>query len=136
MSYRGLAEQFVWVISISSVFGCASAPSQEQMQNANYGRDLSSVECTEVAERVVADTLKDPGAAQFRNMPCSKGYWKSVPIMGMGVEFGWIQKGEVNGKNSFGGYVGFRPYQVLIRDGVAIRYCVSDQNGVCIPVAR
>jgi hypothetical protein len=33
----------------------------------------------------------------------------SVPVLGMEAAFGYLQKVEVNGKNSFGGYVGFRP---------------------------
>lgn len=123
------------ILALAAAFlaGCASGPTQEQMTNANYGRDISTQECTSLAERFIANTLRDPAAAQFRNAGCSKGHWGSAPILGMGVEFGWLQTGEVNGKNSYGGYVGFRPYQLLIRDGVVIRYCISDKDGVCIP---
>ena len=115
---------------------CASGPTQEQMSNANYGRDILAAECVSLAERTIANSLKDPSSAQFRNSQCFKGHWGSVPVLGMGVEFGWVQKGEVNGKNSYGGYVGFRPYQVLIKDGAVIRYCISDRDGICMPSGR
>ena len=127
-----------WPILVSLPFlaACASGPTQEQLSNANYGRDIPTAECVSVAERVIADSLKDPSSAQFRHSQCFRGYWGSAPILGMGIEFGWVQKGEVNGKNSYGGYVGFRPYQALIRDGAVIRYCVSDEDGVCMPSGR
>jgi len=97
---------------------------------------MSATECTAIAEKLIADTLKDPGSAQFRNGQCSKGHWGSVPVLGMGAVFGWLQKGEVNGKNSYGGYVGFRAYQVLIKNGVPVRYCMSGSDGICMPKGR
>jgi hypothetical protein len=112
--------------------GCASAPTQEELSNANYGRDMTVEECRSVAEQVIAYSLKDPTSAQFRHGICRQGYWSSVPILGMSVAFGWTQEGQVNAKNSFGGYVGFRPYQVLMRDGEAVRYCVADADGLCM----
>lgn len=115
---------------------CASGPTPEQFSTANYGREIPAAECVSVAERVIANSLKDPSSAQFRHAQCYQGYWGSAPILGMGVQFGWIQIGEVNGKNSYGGYVGFRPYKVLIRDGEAIRYCMSNKDGICMPVGR
>lgn len=122
--------------SLSFLTACASGPTHEQLYNANYGRDIPITECISVAERVISNSLKDPGSAQFRHFPCGKGYWGSVPILGMGIEFGWIQKGAVNGKNAYGGYVGFRPYQVLIRDGTALRYCINDKDGICMPIGH
>lgn len=50
------------------------------------------------AKAYVARNLFDPGAAQFRNM--------FRPDM-----LHWC--GEVNGKNKFGGYVGFRRFSVM-----------------------
>lgn len=115
------------------ISACASGPTQEQLASADYGRDIPPAECVSVAERVIANSLKDPGAAQFKHSQCFKGHWGSVPILGMGVAFGWIQQGEVNGKNSYGGYVGFKSYQVLIKNGTAVRYCISDKDGICMP---
>jgi hypothetical protein len=45
---------------------------------------------------IVLEGLKDPGSAQFRNL---KRYTRMVC-------------GEVNAKNSYGGYVGFEPFLV------------------------
>ena len=119
--------------SLFLLSGCASGPTQEQLLSADYGRDMTAEECISIAEQVIANSLKDPSSAQYRHAPCSKGNWSSVPILGMSVAFGWMQLGEVNGKNSYGGYVGFRLYQVLIKDGMAVRYCIADEDGICIP---
>ena len=121
------------IILVPLLASCASGPTQDQLAKADFGREISTTECTAMAEGVISDGLKDPSSAQFRKSQCTKGSWASVPLLGMGVEFGWLQRGEVNGKNSYGGYVGFRPYQVLIRDGAVIRYCVSDGDGICVP---
>lgn len=129
-----LLKPMVIAFSATVLVSCASAPTAEQLASANYGRDMSPQECVSIAEQVVANALKDPSSAQFRHENCIKGYWSSVPILGMPIEYGWFQQGEVNAKNSFGGYVGFAPYQVLIRDGRAVRYCMSDNEGLCMPV--
>jgi hypothetical protein len=121
------------LVALSFISACASGPTQEQLASADYGRDIPPAECVSVAERVIADSLKDPGSAQFRHAQCFKGHWGSAPIFGMGVAFGWIQQGEVNAKNSYGGYVGFKAYQVLIKNGTAIRYCINNKDGICVP---
>lgn len=47
------------------------------------------------AKEAVSNSLKDPGSAQFRNVRIGRGS---------------VVCGDVNGKNSYGGYVGFRPF--------------------------
>jgi len=56
------------------------------------------------AKEAAAKLLKDPSTAQFRNLTFHE---KSRAICG-----------EINGKNSYGGYVGFRPFAYV--DGRAI----------------
>jgi hypothetical protein len=46
------------------------------------------------AKGFIAEQLKDPGSAQFRNV----------------VDRGELVCGEVNAKNSFGGYGGYKPF--------------------------
>lgn len=115
------------------LFGCAQHPTSAQMAAADYGRDMSQEECQETAEKFIKYKLKDPMSAVFQHKNCIKSYAKAVPLMGMSVEYGWLHSGLVNGKNAFGGYVGFREYKVLMRNGQIIRYCIADRNGLCIP---
>lgn len=50
------------------------------------------------AQKKLGDSLKDPGAAQFKNV-------RMTPYLD-----GKVICGEVNGKNSYGAYVGFKPF--------------------------
>ncbi|HEY8604728.1 hypothetical protein [Tsuneonella suprasediminis] len=57
---------------------------------------------------IAAAELKDPSSAQFRHL----------------TRVGNLVCGEINGKNSYGGYVGFEPFYV--RDGKAT---LADKTG-------
>jgi hypothetical protein len=63
--------------------------------HADEGQSLTSL-----ATQAVAQTRKDPEAAQFRNVAIRDGGKTRIVC------------GEVNGKNSYGGYVGFRKFFV------------------------
>lgn len=56
-------------------------------------------------ETSVRDKLKDPASAQFRHLRAYKDQ-----------EGFLVECGEVNGKNSFGGYTGFTAYHAVITD--------------------
>ena len=58
-------------------------------------------------QAAVIDGMKDPGSAQLRNLVAydlSDGQGRAIC-------------GEVNGKNAFGGYVGFQPFFLRVKDG-------------------
>jgi hypothetical protein len=60
------------------------------------------------AKVVVASGLKDPDSAQFRNIFVRQGKTKRAIC------------GEVNAKNSYGGYIGYRTFTVLEGDTRAL----------------
>lgn len=124
------------LIVILSIFivGCASAPTQKEIANADYGKYQSLDDCKRIAEKIIRGELKDPNSAIFRHGSCYEGYWGNVPVLGMEAVFGYVQKGTVNAKNSYGGYTGARSYTVLIRNGFVARYCMSDNDGLCMPI--
>lgn len=123
--------QLIFVLLIFS--SCASKPTDIELRYAYYGQSMSEEECAKIADEHISMSLKDPYSAQFKNSKCYRGYWPSVPILLLPLEFGYVQDGYVNAKNAYGVYVGFRPYRTLIRDGKVIRSCISDEDGVCIP---
>lgn len=64
-----------------------------------------SQEQIDAAKKVVADTLKDPESARFSDV---------YGIAGENAEPGkHAVCGRVNAKNSYGGYVGYRPFLVM-----------------------
>ena len=125
-----MRKAIVLLLFVFGLTGCASAPTQEQIANADYGRYQSSKKCVEIAEEVIRNSLKDPISALFTHGACMRSWWGGI---GKSVAYGYLQRGTVNGKNSYGGYVGARKYAVLIKNGYAIRWCVTDYNGLCIP---
>lgn len=67
-------------------------------ETAAYLKSNSAASAIEDAKRTVRDKLKDPDSAQFRKV-------RLVDHDG-----GKIVCGQVNGKNSFGGYVGYKSF--------------------------
>jgi hypothetical protein len=66
----------------------------------------------EKAKIIVADSLKDPSSAQFRNVRIADYQNKKVIC------------GEVNGKNSYGGYAGFS----LFVSGISLASIYSSES--------
>lgn len=64
---------------------------------------LALAGCGSQAKQAIADKMRDPDSAQFRDV-------KQCPSDGE------VWQGEVNGKNAFGAYVGFKPF---MSDGVS-----------------
>lgn len=67
--------------------------------------DDRETKAIERAHMIVTKDFKDPGSAQFRN---DVAYSLPKPKDEKDI----VVCGEVNGKNSFGGYVGFQKYYV------------------------
>ena len=105
------------VFSIAAILvGCAPPPggypspyeNLRQISLSKVARFAASVktdlvnetpqQVVEKGKKAIADTLKDPASAQFRNVRLVQ-YLDGVVICG-----------EINGKNSYGGYVGFRDF--------------------------
>lgn len=69
----------------------------------------------ERAKRQLVQSFKDPDSAKYRNIRTYR--------TGMGDQ---IVCGEVNGKNSFGAYVGYKPFYIRVDDGLVRASFVDD----------
>ena len=87
------------LILLAPLAGCMPSPAPDVVSAPK--RDLTEKEKAMIAP-VVANQLKDPAAAQFR--------WPKL-VMAPGSA---AYCGLVNGKNAYGGYVGFRPFLVRV----------------------
>lgn len=131
----------VITLSISVLYtGCASAPTNQEIQNANYGRAVNASDCISVAKNFVANLMKDPNSAQFSDVKCYQGWEGNVPIAGVTTTYGYRFEGRVNAKNLFGAYVGYTPFTGIVRDdglgARVVRYCLvdtADEYGLCLP---
>lgn len=84
------------------------------------------------AEAAIRTTMFDPPAGQFQN-------WSPVyktltgPMVNDPV---WAICVEANGKNRYGGYAGFRPTQVIFRDGEVGREPKAVEEMDCRLIAK
>jgi hypothetical protein len=62
------------------------------------------------AKAAVADQLKDPRSAQFRGVVSKIDSYTHLRVV----------CGEINGKNAYGGYVGFQKFAFVPSSGIAV----------------
>ena len=134
MKYSNTAKPAILIALSLAISSCANNLSSDRLARADFGSDITQEQCSIVAEEAIAKAMRFPESANFRNGSCEKGYWNSLPLYQMRRVYGWVQSGEVNGSNVYGGTGGFRPYKVIIRDGAMVRYCIREKaGGFCVP---
>jgi hypothetical protein len=106
------------ILLLALLAGCTtSTPSNDQLTSADYGAAISQ----EIAEVKAKDFferyLKDPGSATYKWRTVARGWLRRPIIDGGALSFGYIMDVQVNAKNSFGGYVGFKPYKIVFFNG-------------------
>ncbi|MBU8923015.1 MAG: hypothetical protein KOO63_14450 [Bacteroidales bacterium] len=113
---------------------CAAAPpSQTELDTADYGTHISQEDAQALAEGFLTGHLKDPGSAQYQWGTVYKGYLTHAPIHGGRHVFGYILEVQVNAKNSYGGYVGFKPYRFVFYNG-SIKTVYGDRDGYMMKI--
>lgn len=96
------------------VSGCAITP-PEIPENIDYGRYPTNYE--QRIANYMQGRLKDPESARYKFQEPVTAYVSKGPFGGGGVKAaGWKVNFELNAKNGFGGYVGYKPYFALFVD--------------------
>ena len=88
------------------------------------GTDLGSppVGYEDAIKKHFEKTLKDPESARYRIGKPIKAYANNGLIDGGNIAWrGYMVDVQVNAKNSFGGYVGFKPYMVFFSGNSVVR---------------
>ncbi len=96
---------FIGVISFL-IQACATKPTKQELDNANYGLHPSESDIERIYKETVKQTLIDPESVQTRNIQEPKKFWRKSNDF---LQAYWIICGEVNAKNRLGGYTGFKP---------------------------
>lgn len=97
-----------------AIAGCATPPSQQELESADYGAYPVSYE--QIIKNRMSTILKDPDSAQYRFLNTPKTGWNSFG----GKKFGYIVCVNINAKNSYGGYVGYRMSYFMIKNDLII----------------
>ena len=103
-----MSKTLSFTIFIGIVTGCAAPQiTQEQLAQATSAPAPAS---QAAAEQTVRDyyrhILKYPDSALYNFQMLKNGVWVD------GLVYGWFLCGEVNAKNSVGGYTGYKPFFV------------------------
>jgi hypothetical protein len=107
--------------------GCAGAPTQEEISKADYGTPISQEDAQRQAGSFLKRILKDPDSARVDFASVAPGWFREAPIHGGGLKFGYMLNAKVNGKNSYGAYMGYKPYRFMFFNGT-ITSVYAEQN--------
>ena len=130
--------RFVLVLLLAGVIGalsgCAAPPTRQEIDSADYGEQISQADAEAKAKEVFARTLKDPYTAQISFGQLYKGYTLTAPLQGRKASYGYMLDVMVNAKNSYGGYVGAKPYRFMFRNGLLVEGWRISDGGMLIPI--
>ena len=103
------------VVSLAGCANNASIADPALIQDADYGPYPQNLE--ETVKNHFSMSLFDPFSAQYQIGKPYKGYLREAPIKGgEPTVFGYIVNINVNAKNRYGAYVGWKGYRLMIRD--------------------
>lgn len=105
-------------ISFFILTGCAGLPSQQEIENADYGSYPSNY--SSIVKGFYSDKLKDPSSVQYRNITTPKQFYLGSRISG--ARYGYLVCVNYNAKNSFGAYTGYSTGGFLLRNGSVKEY--------------
>lgn len=117
-------------IVLLGLSGCATVPppTPEQISAADYGAPVNQSFAEGEIKKYWEKVLKDPYSAQYRFEPLAKGYDQASRSYQQRTAFGYLLVGTVNAKNSFGGYVGAKPFRGLFRNGKMVSLWAYDEE--------
>src|SRR4051794_22719704 len=103
------SKAFIFIILCSIVAGCTPQITQEQLQEqlaqaSSTPAPSSQSEAEQTVRNYYKDKLKDPDSALYNFQKLKNGVWFDDRYR-YGAMYGWFICGEINAKNSFGGYV-------------------------------
>jgi hypothetical protein len=118
----------VSMAAAAALSGCASMPSADKIASADYGTPISTEDATALVTSYMKSTAKDPYSLKVECGSVRTG-WTQNKFTSSSFIAGYMIDCGVNGKNSFGAYVGVRNYRFVIRNGSVVRLMEQMSNG-------
>lgn len=118
------------VVMFSLIYpvGCVTTPSQETLAAVDYGPTPSHDLSRQQIEYAIKQVLKDPDSLQIRNFQYTGTGWAGGGLLTKRY-YGHKYSFEANAKNSFGGYVGFRPGVAIVHTNILNLCFYTDGDG-------
>ena len=128
------------VVLAAAVSGCSSAPTEQEVESADFGLSMSEAECLAIAKPFIRSRMGDPESVIFDELKCYRGLEGRVPIARVEATYGYRFAGSVDSKGEIGRYTGLTPFSGIVRndgDGPrVVRYCITSGTTdyrFCIP---
>lgn len=111
------------LLLVGVVSGCATGPTQYQLDMADYGLRPDETVARSAATMRVQAALKDPSSAIFTWGTIHRS-WFREDKWGSEIRYAWKLPFHVNAKNSYGGYTGRKPYTYYFRGNTMVGFTV------------
>lgn len=102
--------KFLAVVIAASLTACTSMMPASEVGPTTLNDDLTGPrpDVEGIVSEHIKSSLKDPDSAKIRFGNVTRCYMRGAPIQGAKImSYGWCAFVAVNGKNSYGAYVGF-----------------------------
>ncbi|MDA8739386.1 hypothetical protein N9V47_00530 [Luminiphilus sp.] len=128
------------VVFAAALSSCSSAPTEQEVESADFGVSMSEAECLAIAKPFIRSRMGDPESVIFEDLKCYRGLEGRVPIARVEATYGYRFAGNVDSKGDIGRYTGLTPFSGIVRndgDGPrVVRYCITSGTTdyrFCIP---
>ena len=128
------------VVFAAALSSCSSAPTEQEVESADFGVSMSEAECLAIATPFIRSRMGDPESVIFDDLKCYRGLEGRVPIARVEATYGYRFAGNVDSKGDIGRYPGLTPFSGIVRndgDGPrVVRYCITSGTTdyrFCIP---
>ncbi|MDC6459531.1 hypothetical protein PQY66_04240 [Luminiphilus sp.] len=128
------------VVLAAALSGCSSAPTEQEVESADFGLSMSEAECLAIAKPFIRSRMGDPESVIFDDLKCYRGLEGRVPVARVEATYGYRFAGSVDSKGEIGRYTGLTPFSGIVRndgDGPrVVRYCITSGTTdyrFCIP---
>ena len=113
--WRILMKKLLLIAGLGAILaGCAQL-TQEQIKNADYGQYPTNYE--RIVKEYYETVAKHPDSLKYKEISTPEKSWGND----FGAhKFGYMSCVTVNGKNSYGAYVGYETDGILIKNGKVI----------------
>ena len=133
-------KKIVSLFTATFLAGCSSAPTEREIDSADFGKSMTESECLAVATPFITARMGDPESVIFESLKCYRGLEGAVPVARVDATYGYRFAGQVDSKGIIGRYTGMTPFSGIVRDDgdgpKVVRYCITSGTTdyrFCIP---
>ena len=123
------------------LWSCAVMPTAKQIQNADYGRPVTIVDCEHTIKTFMVDLVGVYDRVENATISCLPGWLPRYPLAkDVPITYGYKFHGIIIPEKAYGAHRPLTEFNGIVRDDGdgprVVRYCVvraTDESGLCIP---